>query len=417
MTEDAFASALAGLVSAWTGVDPSVVPRGALGKAIAAEVARGARLDQVLERAARGEPGTRERLCEAASVGETYFFRNPEQLEFVARRLVPGLPRTEGRLRAWSAGCATGEEAYSLAALLLEHRPASVLGTDLVPRQIARAREGVYGRWSVRAPEPLRAGVLREHPAGHAVSDEVRGLATFEVHNLLDPPPGRFELVLCRNVLVYFSPAAATLALANLASALAPGGVLVVAPLDLARAALPPDLVLAGPPEFQVYARAIAALPCETPPAAPPAPALAVEPPRPAPRPAATETPTRSERVSPRSGQAGPAGAREPSEVVPVARHLAAIAAIERGERAQAGELLAELVRRHPDYLPGLAEQALLLARTGKVQRALALMREVARRASALAPDAVLEAPEPTHASFYAASAKAFLERYDGPPA
>ena len=115
----------------------------------------------------------------------------------------------------WTAACATGEEAYSLALLACEAfapapAPVSILATDISPDALVRARLGVYGPRSVRELEPaLRPRYLREQPAGLVAGERLRGLVTFARHNLVRdvfPPLGETEVqvILCRNVLIYF---------------------------------------------------------------------------------------------------------------------------------------------------------------------------------------------------------------------
>ena len=184
-----------------------------------------------------------EGLAAAVAVGETSFFRQPEHFAWIARE-------TRGRrLRAWSAGCATGEEAWSLAATI----EGEVLGTDLIEGHVAAARAGTYRPWSVRAPLP--EAILEPLPDGRLrVVDRLRAAVRFRRHNLLDPAPeGGFDLILCRNVLVWFTAEAARFAIANLSAALAPGGCLLFAPLDVDGRL--PGLERLRPPELQIHRR------------------------------------------------------------------------------------------------------------------------------------------------------------------
>jgi chemotaxis protein methyltransferase CheR len=192
-----------------------------------------------LARLRDGEPAAVLALVEHSVVQETYFYRHPEQLAALAAVLAsPPLP--PGRaLSAWSAGCATGEEAWMVAMVLRDlGRPPGldrVLGTDVSARALAVARQGRYGAWSLRQlPAALRA----RHFDGAADQVEIkaplRELVRFERHNLLGPPPpaAPFDLVVCRNVLLYFRPAPARALLQRLHGALAPGGLLLVGPVE-----------------------------------------------------------------------------------------------------------------------------------------------------------------------------------------
>jgi chemotaxis protein methyltransferase CheR len=175
-------------------------------------------------------------LVEHAVVLETAFWRHPDQLAAVARA-VAARPTPA---RIWSAGCATGEEPYSVAIALLEAgRPPgldAIVATDVSSRALAAARAGVYGDRALRRlPYDVAARWL-EPGRTRRVAPEVRALVSFERQNLVrDPPPagGGFDVVLCRNVLIYFGPETAAAVLYRLVGALAPGGLLTLGPVEL----------------------------------------------------------------------------------------------------------------------------------------------------------------------------------------
>ena len=165
----------------------------------------------------RGGQAERRALISAVTTNVTSFFREPHHFEALAA-LAPDLiarARSGGRVRLWSAGCSTGQEAYSIAATLLSLAPEiaqldlRVLATDIDPVVIETARAGIYDRELLgeRTPEPLLR-VLQEGPARNLVSmaAPVRSLIRFEVLNLLEPWPfhGQFDIVFCRNVVIYF---------------------------------------------------------------------------------------------------------------------------------------------------------------------------------------------------------------------
>src|SRR5262249_33703316 len=158
----------------------------------------------------------------ALLVGETYFFRQAEHFELLVASAIPDLAHeVEGPIRAWSAGCSTGEEAYSIAACFLAARPqvqAEVCGTDISPSSLETARGGGYSRWSSRQSAPP---IFQVHqlvgPDRLQVLPEVQALTRFVEHNLLEPAQpvlGEFHVIFCRNVLAYFSAPAARIALA-----------------------------------------------------------------------------------------------------------------------------------------------------------------------------------------------------------
>lgn len=182
-------------------------------------------------------------LVDASVIGETYFFRHPEQLEALRdtlfRTAEPARP-----LSIWSAGCSTGEEPYSIGMALVESgRPAGldeILATDVSERALGVARAGVYGAWSLRRLDAeRRRRFLRETPPAFEVAPELRRMVRLARHNLVkDAPPGSgFDLVLCRNVLIYFDSRTAGEVLRRLVAALRPGGLLVLGPAEIPLAA------------------------------------------------------------------------------------------------------------------------------------------------------------------------------------
>src|SRR5574341_226354 len=185
-----------------------------------------------------GDPQGVAVLIEHAVVGETYFYRHPEQIAALTAAL-----RDRPAIRIWSAGCASGEEPYSLAMALLDAgrrgRDDRILATDLSERALRTAQQGVYHAWSLRRMPPhVRSGHL-EGEGSWRVSEEARAMVEFRRLNLVaDPPPnGPFDAVLCRNVLIYFDPTTAAEILYRLAGAVAPGGYLVLSPVELPLAA------------------------------------------------------------------------------------------------------------------------------------------------------------------------------------
>lgn len=181
----------------------------------------------------------------AFTVNETYFFREEHQLRCLTASLLR--PLTAGRapddpIRIWSMPCATGEEPYSIAIWLLEHWPEvddweiEIVGSDIDTRALAAAEAGRYGaRALMRLPPALvaRYFIREEGPAGGDVwriLPELRGSVRFTRRNLVDAAgmaqEGRFDVVFCRNVLIYFDDASRRRAADILFSSLRPGGFL-----------------------------------------------------------------------------------------------------------------------------------------------------------------------------------------------
>lgn len=185
------------------------------------------------------EPEAYEALLHRLRVGETYFFREPAHFDFLREVVVPSwLCGAEGRtLQVWSAGCATGEEAYSVAIALGELGAlgrARILGTDLSERALHGARMSSYSAWSLRrCDEEQRRTWFRAHGGRFHLRERYKGAHEWRVHNLVDgPPAGRFDVVLCRNVLIYLTAEGLRSATAALHDALAPGGWLLLGASD-----------------------------------------------------------------------------------------------------------------------------------------------------------------------------------------
>ncbi len=201
-----------------------------------------ARYRLLLER----DGGALDDLIVELTVGETYFFRDPEQLGFVRRDVLPEIRARRGDdhvVRAWSAGCASGEEAYSLAIILAEEGLADrarVHATDISRPALAKARAAIYPGWSLRGDGAAAARpYLRAAGGEYAVVEHVRRAVSFDRLNLaLDVYPSfstpiwGMDLVLCRNVLVYFDRETVRRVTRRLFASLADGGWLVTAPSD-----------------------------------------------------------------------------------------------------------------------------------------------------------------------------------------
>jgi chemotaxis protein methyltransferase CheR len=185
-----------------------------------------------------------EAVLDTVAVHETYFFREKRQLYAFAERIVPELERARDPTRIWSAGCSTGEEAYTIAILLaerglLEDGRVELLATDLSRRVIESARLGVYGASSFRTTEPAYQQQYFED-AGRGLwraGESLRAAVQFEQANLIAPdarhlqPPadgGGFDVIFCRNVLMYFDEAAARQTLELIYSLLKDGGYLLL---------------------------------------------------------------------------------------------------------------------------------------------------------------------------------------------
>ena len=175
-------------------------------------------------------------LMEVLRVGETGWFRHGKQIRDIMLHLLAELDALSGPspIRIWSAGCAEGQEAYSLAMSLLQRVPRLeffVLGTDLSRVAVGKATKGLYEETSkgTLTERDKKTFFTRGARRRLQVNNLLKGHCRFQVHNLMDEEyPGRFHLIFCRNVLIYMSPQARKWVLQKLANALLPGGVLVL---------------------------------------------------------------------------------------------------------------------------------------------------------------------------------------------
>ncbi|XXF81630.1 protein-glutamate O-methyltransferase CheR [Myxococcaceae bacterium GXIMD 01537] len=200
--------------------------------------ARGMPVDGFLRRLLLRDPVAVETFIEFAVIGETYFFRHPEHLRELGR--AAALRASPDPMLIWSAGCASGEEPYSIAMTLLAAGLGpdrfKVVATDVSGRALQRARDAVYGTWSVRRVEPdMERRFLSVRGDVVTVTPAARRSVEFRRHNLMtDPPPlNGLHAVFCRNVLIYFPQPLVREVLSKLVGALVPGGLLFVSPAEV----------------------------------------------------------------------------------------------------------------------------------------------------------------------------------------
>ena len=192
-----------------------------------------------------------EVLASHLTVGETYFFREQRSLEVLEEQILPELLHSrigaEQHLRIWSAGCCTGEEPYSIAMLLDQQIPdpkacnLTLLATDINPRFLRKAAQGVYGEWSFRGtPGWMRERYFRKRRDGrYALLPQIRRRVTFSYLNLADDVypsllnnTNAMDVILCRNVLMYFTAERAKQVAEGLYRSLVDGGWLIVSPAE-----------------------------------------------------------------------------------------------------------------------------------------------------------------------------------------
>ncbi|MFZ5889545.1 MAG: CheR family methyltransferase [Myxococcota bacterium] len=219
----------------WTGIDLS---RGGVRRSLAHFLERRLRelgierVEDYLNRVG-SDAAELERLVNATTVVYTWFLRDEGQLSAIAQVLQQRSAEAPA-LRVWVPGCATGEDAYSLALLAARlGKPIFVLGTDVNSEALVHARAGAYGAFSVKELKDLAHGYFTQKGSSWVVGDALRSSVRFARHNLVDSPPiapgdQLWDVILCRNVLIYFAREPARRAFERMARALAPGGYLVL---------------------------------------------------------------------------------------------------------------------------------------------------------------------------------------------
>jgi chemotaxis protein methyltransferase CheR len=235
---------LAGLLEARTGQQLTMSRRWRIETALGALLReRGiSTLDELITILVMGkEPSLSQMVVEALLNNETYFFRDRGPFDVLQRHALPELAQRRAktkRLRIWSAGCSTGQEVYSLAMLFAEDPEAwrgwtiDILGTDVSTSCIDRARSGAYSQFEVQRGLGINQMIkwFEECPDGWRAVEALRRPVRFQVHNILEPAPhpGGFDIVLCRNVLLYLSPEKKMLSFERLAGAMAEDGFLML---------------------------------------------------------------------------------------------------------------------------------------------------------------------------------------------
>src|SRR4051794_17292613 len=317
----------------------------------------------------------RQALLDEVTIPETHFFRNPPQIRALRQHVLPELMRQAAgrkRLRIWSAGCSTGEEPYTIAMLIRELLPAAsdwdvrVVATDVSTRALAAARRGQYAERAFVMTDPVdlqRFFVLDAQARTWVVRDEVRELVEFRHHNLVtDPPPfaeGELDLVLCRNVTIYFDRTTTKRLMQRLHGCLHDGGYLFLGHAETLWQ-LSSDFALVSLGDAFVYRRAD-----------PDAERRAVLPDR------RTEDEPRPTRADRRRGPVDRRAVATLVQTLPSPDPLVAVrTAVAEGRYADAADLAADVVtvtplRSEAHYLHGLA-----LCNLGNDGQALVMLRK-----------------------------------------
>lgn len=206
----------------------------------------GVKTHAVLLKRMRHEPAALDEVLAELTIGETYFLRDSDQLKFIVETAIAGRTAASGPgrpARIWSAGCSSGEEAYSLAIMTEEARinpPPHIIGTDIAISRLAKARTGRYGDWSFRGvPDRIRSKYFKPEGRQSILDKKIRERVGFSVLNLAEDAypsaaTGVFgmDVILCRNVLIYFDFQTVERVAARLIDSLADGGWLFVGASD-----------------------------------------------------------------------------------------------------------------------------------------------------------------------------------------
>ncbi|MGE8204331.1 CheR family methyltransferase [Heyndrickxia sp. NPDC080065] len=167
------------------------------------------------------------------TINVSEFYRNIQRWDVLENKILPSLLSEKRTLKIWSAASSTGEEPYTLAMILSKYLPLSnisILATDIDEKAIQKAKLGIYPERSLNeVPEHIKRKYFKQQEAYYQISDEIKKTVTFRQHNLLsDPFESNYDLIVCRNVLIYFTEEAKDLLYHKFNAALRPGGILFV---------------------------------------------------------------------------------------------------------------------------------------------------------------------------------------------
>lgn len=167
------------------------------------------------------------------TINVSEFYRNYKRWEVLEKKILPKMLKRTGNPKIWSAACSTGEEPYTIAMILSKFIPLSkirILATDIDEKAIARAKLGIYPERSLNeVPEDMKRKYFTRDGSGYVISEDIKKSVVFKKHNLLADPYGTsFDLIICRNVLIYFTEEAKDIIYHKFTKALNPEGILFV---------------------------------------------------------------------------------------------------------------------------------------------------------------------------------------------
>lgn len=151
-----------------------------------------------------------EEFLDRITINVSEFYRNKPRWDYLDEVLLPKLLKNKKNIKVWSAACSTGEEPYTMAMILSKYVPLSkisIVATDIDKNVLSRAREGLYHERSIsEVPSEMREKHFIKNGTAYQISDELKGAVSFQHHNLLeDEFDSGFDLIICRNVMIYFT--------------------------------------------------------------------------------------------------------------------------------------------------------------------------------------------------------------------
>lgn len=205
-------------------------------------------MDAIIEQIQSGKgihPEIFKELSVALTVNETYFFREKTAIKFIQNLIIPEIINSDNRYNIWSAGCSSGEEPYTLAILLKEHLPPNkfknitIKATDISTKALEKAKEGKYTDWSFReTPPTVQEKYFHKKDKLWQISNEIREKVEFSILNLAKESypsnmRNQYDVVLCRNVIIYFSNETSKKIANNLYETLKENGWLITSQVEL----------------------------------------------------------------------------------------------------------------------------------------------------------------------------------------
>lgn len=174
-----------------------------------------------------------EEFVDRMTINVSEFYRNPKRWDVLQQKVLPFILKEKKKLKIWSAACSTGEEPYSIAIMLKEHFPnigAEIIATDLDDKVLLRAQEGQYKKQALKdLPKQFQDKYFKEENGIYEVDESLKKSITFKKHNLLlDKYPQNVDLIICRNVLIYFTDEAKDMIYQNFSKSLIDHGILFV---------------------------------------------------------------------------------------------------------------------------------------------------------------------------------------------